>query len=461
MPKNPRYRESREANTWLALALRERGGLSATIGYLGAFALIAGLWLSAPACRAEQELDRIVAVVDDGVILESELAERVEGIRKNLQQNNTPMPPEEVLVRQVLERMIVDKLQAQLAERSGIKVDEETLRMAVQQIAQRNRMTPEEFRRSLKEEGMDYGAFVEQIRNEIAISRLRSAQVNQQVKVSDREVQNYLETQGKEGASQDSEYLLGHILIATPRAASPADVQKAKDKAERVLAELKKGLDFKQAALGSSDDELALKGGDLGWRKLSEIPSLFADYVGKMKEGDIEGPIRSSSGYHIIKLLGLKGGGAHTLTKTRVRHILIKPNEVLSDEEAKQKLLALKHRIDNGEDFAALARGHSDDKGSAIKGGELGWVQPGALVPQFEEAMGALSANQLSEPVQTQFGWHLIQVQERQESDDSEEFRRNKAREAIFKRKVEEETELWLRKLRDEAYVEIRLGGAE
>ena len=426
---------------------------------LAAILFFSGLWMSASFSLAARELDRIVAVVDDGVILESELAEHVDSIRKNLQQNNTPMPPEGVLVRQVLERMIVDKLQAQLAERSGIKVDEETLRMAVQQIAQRNKMTPEEFRRSLRDEGIDYGSFVEQIRNEIAISRLRQAQVNQQVKVSDREIQSYLETRGKEGGSRDNEYLLGHILIATPGAASPAVVQKAREKAERVLDELKRGLDFKQAALGASDDELALKGGDLGWRKLSEIPSLFAEYVGKMREGDVEGPIRSSSGYHIIKLLGLKGGEGHHFTKTRVRHILIKPNEVLSDEEAKQKLLTLKQRIENGEDFAALARGHSDDKGSAIKGGELGWVQPGALVPQFEEAMSALPVNQLSEPVQTQFGWHLIQVLERQESDDSEEFRKNQAREEIFKRKVEEETELWLRKLRDEAYVEIRLGG--
>lgn len=426
-----------------------------------ALLLAAGLSLFPPLLQAERELDRIVAVVDDGVILESELAERVEGIRRSLQQNKTPMPPEDILVRQVLERMIVDKLQEQLAERSGIKVDEETLRMAVQQIAQRNRMSLEEFRRSLREEGIDYGSFIEQIRGEIAISRLRNAQVNQQIKVSDREIQNYLDTQGSEGPAADKEYLLGHILIATPRAASPSDVQKAKEKAESVLADLRKGQDFKQAALSASDDELALKGGDLGWRKFSEIPGLFAEYVSKMKEGDIEGPIRSSSGFHIIKLLGLKGGGEHTLTKTRVRHILIKPNEVLSDEDAKQKLLALKSRIESGEDFSALARGHSDDKGSAIKGGELGWVQPGALVPQFEEAMSRLAVDQLSDPVQTQFGWHLIQVQERQESDDSDEFRRNKAREAIFKRKVEEETELWLRKLRDEAYVEIRLTGTQ
>ena len=298
---------------------------------------------------------------------------------------------------------------------------------------------------------------MEQIRNEIAVSRLRANQVNSQVKVSDREVENYLKAKSAAGPRGDPDYLLGHILVATPRAAAPAEVQKARDKADKLVADIRKGLDFKQAALGASDDEQALKGGDLGWRKKSQIPALFADLVDKMKEGDVEGPLRSSSGFHIIKLLGLKGGGAHLVNKTRVRHILIKPSEVLTDEEALQKLQALRHRIESGEDFAAAARAHSDDKGSAIKGGELGWVQPGALVPPFEEAMNKLAIGKISEPVQTNFGWHLIQVEERQQSNDSEEFEKNRAREEIFKRKVEEETELWLRRIRDEAYVEIRL----
>ena len=428
--------------------------------FLGICIFTLGLWLAGVSffAAAEDAIDRIVAVVDDGVILESELVQKVGAIKKNLQQNNTQLPPDEILARQVLERMIVDKLQAQMAEKAGIKVDEETLRMAVQQIAQRNHLSMEEFRRSLREEGIDYGDFVEQIRNEIAIGRLRSSQINSQVKVSEREIQHYLETQGQAGSNRDSEYLLGHILIATPQAASPAQVQKAREKADKLMAEIKQGLDFKQAALGASDSEQALSGGELGWRKKSQIPTLFADIVDKMREGDIEGPIRSPSGFHIVKLLGVKGSGQHLITKTRVRHILIKPSEVLSDEEAKQKLLGLKQRIENGEDFAALARGNSDDKGSAIKGGDLGWVQPGALVPPFEEAMTGLAVNQLSEPVQTQFGWHLIQVLERQESDDTSEFQKNQAREEIFKRKVEEETELWLRRIRDEAYVEIRLG---
>lgn len=418
----------------------------------GAFWLGTGLTVA----QAGESLDQIVAVVEDGVILESELVAKLAGIKRNLRQSGTALPPDNVLVPQVLDRMILDKIQLQLAEKAGIRVDEETLRAAVQQLAERNKLSVEEFRRSLTAEGVNYADFQEQIRNEILLGRLRSNQVNSQVKVSDAEVENYLKSLGG-STGGDPDYLLGHILVATPRAAAPADVQKAKEKAEKLMDEIRKGKDFKQAALGGSDDEQALKGGDLGWRKKSQIPSLFIEFIGKMQEGDVEGPIRSPSGFHIIKMLGIKGGGDHTLTKTRVRHILIKTTEVLDDEEARQKLLALRRRIEGGEDFAAIARGHSDDKGSAIKGGELGWVQPGALVPPFEAVMDKLAINQLSEPVQTQFGWHLIQVQERQQSNDSGEYEKTKAREEIFKRKVEEETELWLRRIRDEAYVDIRL----
>jgi peptidyl-prolyl cis-trans isomerase SurA len=417
--------------------------------------LIAGAL--SPAAFADRSLDRIVAVVEDGVILESELAGKLQTVKRTLAQNNTPLPPDDILARQVLERMIVDRIQLHLAEKAGLRVDDETLRQAVLQIAERNRVTPEQLRQSLREEGIDYADFVEQIRGEITIGRFRSSQVNSQIKISDREVQHFLETQGKSDLDRNTEYLLGHILIATPQAASPAQVQKARDAAERLLAELNQGRDFKQAALSASDSDQALSGGDLGWRRIGQIPTLFADLIPQMKEGDIRGPVRSPSGFHLIKLLGVKGGGAERITKTHARHILLRPNEVLSDEEARQKLLLLKQRVEGGDDFATLARGHSDDKSSAIKGGDLGWVQPGALVPAFEEAMGRLAVNQLSDPVQTQFGWHLIQVLERQESEDTTEALQNQAREALFKRKVEEETELWLRRIRDEAYVEIRL----
>lgn len=422
--------------------------------------ILAGAVLAA-ARADDQKLDRIVAVVEDGVILESELDHKVQSIKRGLEQNNTALPPESILVRQVLERMIVEKIQVQLADKAGIRVDDETLRMAVKQIAERNKISVDELRGSLEAEGVSYADFLNQIRSEITIGRLRANQVNSQVKVSDREIDHYLESEQKSGVKADSEFLLGHILVATPQAASAADIQKAKDKAEAIFGELKKGADFKQIALQSSDDPEALKGGDLGWRKLAQIPTLFADLVPTMREGDLQGPIRSPNGFHIIKLLGVKGGEQRTVTKTHVRHILIKPNETLSDADAENKLRGLKERIANGEDFAELARAHSDDKGSAIKGGDLGDVEPGALVPPFEEAMNKLGPNEISAPVQTQFGWHLIQVLERRESSDSDEAQRAQARDAIFKRKVEEETELWLRQIRDEAYVEIRLDAAQ
>lgn len=407
--------------------------------------------------------DRIIAVVEDSVILESELTNKLSDIVRKLQQSNSSPPPMDVLRRQVLDRIIVDKLQLQMAERAGIKVDDETLRVAVQQIAGRNHMSPEQFRHALEAEGLSYADFTDQIRDEIIISRLRNSQVTSHIKVSDREIDNYLAGGGATVgiATEATEYRVGHILIATPPAASSTQLQAAFEKASGITADLQKGGDFKQAAMSYSNDSLALSGGDLGWRKAQDLPGMLAELVLQMREAEIKGPFRSASGFHIIKLLGIKGTGEHTSTKTRVRHILLKTSEVLSDEDAKQRLLALKQRLENREDFAALARAHSDDKGTAIKGGELGFVEPGALVPPFEETMNKLAINALSDPVQTQFGWHLIQVLERVQQKDTSEFRRNQAREAILRRKAEEETELWIRQMRDEAYVEIRLDSQE
>ena len=415
--------------------------------------LIALLILPLPSLSAG---DRIVAIVDDQVILESELEKKIDGIRAGLEANNTPLPPPKVLARQVLERLIEEKIQIGMAERGGLKVDDETLRQAVIQIADRNHMTPEELRASLRREGVDYADFLEQIRGEIATQRLRGSQVNSQVKVTDREIQNWMESHGKAASNPNAEYLIGHILIATPQAATPEAILKAKEKADRLTEDLKKGLDFKQASVTSSDSPQALTGGELGWRKLSEIPSLFAEFVPTMQKGDIQGSIRSSSGFHIIKLIDTKNGTPQHVLKTHVRHILIKPNELINNEEARKKLESIKARIQAGDDFGDLARGNSDDKGSAVKGGDLGFVSPGALVPEFESAMNSLQVNQLSEPVQSQFGWHLIQVLERKESDDADEILKKQAQDEIFKRKVEEETELWLKRIRDEAYVEYR-----
>ncbi len=399
-------------------------------------------------------LGKIAAVVEDDVILEQELNQEVSTIEQRIQASKTQMPPESVLRKQVLEKMIIDRLQRQLAEKAGITVTEEMLNNSAADIAQRNNMTLEQFRAELEHQGMTYKGFLDNMRNEIIINQLRSREIGGRIKVTDREVDHYLETQGKVG-EEAAQYHLGHILIAVKEAASASEIQKAQSKADNLVKKLRAGQDFSQAAMSESEDDNALKGGDLGWRTVNDIPTLFADKVSQMRAGEVADAVRSPSGFHIIKMLEIKGFDNHIITKTKVRHILIKTNELVDDEEAKKRLLALKARIADGDDFASLARAHSDDKGSALKGGSLDWVSPGDLVKPFEETMTKLDINQISEPIQTQFGWHLIQVLDRENKDDSLEHKKNLVRDAIRKRKIEEETELWMRRLRDEGYVEI------
>ena len=407
--------------------------------------------------QAAEFLDRIVAVVEDDVILESELERQVQAIERQLEAQGSSLPRSS-LRRQVLERLILQSLQIQLAKRQGIQVDDEMLRQALLDLAQRNGMDLTTFRRAVENEGMDYTEFVENLRQELMLNRLRASQISARIQVSDREIDHFLATEARPEA-QAVEYRLGHILIAIPAAASPKEVQQARQKAERLVAELQQGLDFQQAAIALSAGDQALKGGDLGWRKLEAIPSLFADLVPFMQKGEIRGPIQSPSGFHIIKLLDVKGKEAdlHTAVETHVRHILLQPNEVIDDAEAQKRLKLLKQKLAQGEDFAALARAYSDDKSSSVKGGDLGWVTPEAVVPAFREAMDRLAPGEISDPVQTPFGWHLIQVLERKTYDDTAEYRRKRAKDLLTQRKFEEEVELWLQKLRAESYVEILL----
>lgn len=415
--------------------------------------LFCSLFFGSVAVHAEV-LDKIVAVVEDDVILDRELEREVAAVMQRIEAGNAAVPPSFILRKQVLERMIIDKLQRQLAERAGITVSEEMLNSQATEIARRNNMNAQEFRAELESQGISYQSFLDNMRNEIIINQLRGREIGGRIKVTDREVEHYMETQDKIG-DEAIQYHLGHILIAVQEAASAQEIQKARAKADELVEKLRAGEDFAEAAMSHSDSGNALKGGDLGWRAMGDIPTMFADEVGKMSPGDIADPIRSPSGFHIVKLLEQKGSEQHMVTKTKVRHILIKTNELIDDAEARKRLLALKERLANGEDFAALARAHSDDKGSALKGGSLDWVGPGDLVKPFEDAMQQLSVNEISAPVQTQFGWHLIQVLERENKDNSAEFKKNLVRDAIRKRKIEEETELWMRRLRDEAFVEI------
>ena len=417
-------------------------------------ALLTALLLS-PMAKAEF-LDHIVAVVEDDVILERELSTETNNIAQKLKSNNVMVPPDFVLRKQVLERIIIDRLQKQMAEKSGIRITDAMLQSSSTDIARRNNLTLSEFRRELEGQGISFKKFQADLKSEIIINQLRAKEISARIKVTDREVNHYLETQGEIG-EEKIQYHLGHILISVPEAASSTTIQKALIKAESVIQTLRSGASFHKTAISFSDSDSALTGGDLGWRVLGQIPTILVDTVVKMKKNQVADLIRSPSGFHIIKLIDLKGLDKHIVTKTKARHILIKTNELLSDEDAQRRLLSLKDRINEGDDFATLARSHSDDKGSALDGGDLGWVGTGDLVAPFEAAMNRLALNEISPPVQTQFGWHMIQVLERKDKDNSAQHKKNRIKDEIRKRKIEEETELWLRRLRDEAFVDIKL----
>lgn len=400
-------------------------------------------------------LDRIIAVVNDEVVLESDLLDMQNTVRQQLRQRNAAIPPAEILRKQVLERLIMQKLQLQRAENVGVRVGDDALNAALRQIASNNKMTLREFRDVLEKDGYDFSNFRESIREEMIISRLRKSQVEDRIVVSDREVDNFLATQTSQ-AGEEVEYQLQHILISLPEAALPEQVQQAQDKLEKVQALLAEGADFSQIAAGYSDGQNALEGGVLGWRKQGELPSIFADVVPKLSVGEVSKPLRSGSGYHLVHLMDKKSQEVHLVKQTLASHILIRTNEVVTDDEAEKRLNQIRQRILNGEDFAELARAHSDDTGSAIDGGSLGWVSPGVMVPEFEEKMNELQPGEMSDVFKSRFGWHLIKVFDRREQNMAEEYKRGKAREQIKQRKIEENLEAWLRAMRDEAYVEYR-----
>ncbi|MBI3344642.1 MAG: peptidylprolyl isomerase [Gammaproteobacteria bacterium] len=415
---------------------------------------------AAHAAASATEVDRILAVVNDNVITKTDLEAEKHTVTQQMRQQNIEIPPNDVLNQQLLERLILKRLQLQLADASGIKVDDDTLNRAIETIAKQNNMSLKEFRGVLEHDGFDFAAFRENIRTEIVLSRLRQRQIANRITVTEQEVENLLATQKLQGdtGGGDSEYHIAQILIALPEAPTPEQVQTANKKAEEVLAKLRAGADFKQTASAVSNDQQALQGGDLGWLKTGQLPTLFAEVVPAMKPGDVSDLIRSASGFHIVTLLDKRGGaqGGRIVKQSQVRHILVRTNELVSDKEAETRLAQLKLRIEGGEDFASLARSHSDDAASSVNGGSLGWVNPGDLAPRFEEVMNSLQPGQISAPFQTQFGWHIVQLIDRRDHDNTEEFRRSSARELIMQRKTEEETQAWLRSLRDEAYVEYK-----
>ena len=420
-------------------------------------AAISGLLLALPASSQRVvDLDRIVAVVNDDVIMQSELLVRLDLIRTGLEEAGTPAPPDDVLARQVLERLIVDRIQLQLAEEYDLRIGDDELNRAMDDLAARNNLTTSEFREIMERDGYDFVELREEIRDELLVARVQQQFVGNRVAVSSRDVEDFLATVDKQGGS-NREYRLGHILIAVPEGASPEEIGESREKALSLLAELRAGLDFSEAAVVHSDGQQALQGGDLGWRRANELPTLFADSVPDLTAGEISEPIRSPSGFHLVKVMEVRSGQTHVLTQTRARHILLQPNEVVSEADARARLRHLRERIANGADFADLARAHSDDTGNAAMGGDFGWTGPGDLLPAMQSVMDALEESEVSAPFETERGWHIVQVVERRAYDGTEEVRRANAVRAIRGRKVEEELQTWIRRIREEAYVEYRL----
>lgn len=420
-----------------------------------ALALAAGHTTAADTPPRET-LESVVAVVNSDVITRTELDHRLRTVKQQLQQQRAPLPPDPTLEKQVLDRMILSSLQLQLADRNGVRVDDETLNRTIARIADENKMSLSEFRGVLERDGYDFAGFREDIRKEILISRVQQRQIAERVLVSEQEIDNFLDNQKAQGDS-GQELRLAHILVAVPDAASPDRIRAARERAEGILQNLQNGADFRETAIATSDGQQALEGGDLGWRKRAQLPTIFIDAVSAMKEGDISGLIRSPSGFHIIKLVAERRGQPHIITQTRVRHILIRPNELIGDSEVEKKLEKLRTQIAQGGDFAALARSKSEDPASATNGGDLGWTNPADLDPRFQSAIDGLKEGEISEPFQSSFGWHIAQVLERRQHDDTSNVIRAQARDALRQRKADEELQTWLSRLRDEAHIENRL----
>lgn len=412
-----------------------------------------------PAARQSGEpmpADRIVAVVNDEVITLHELQARLDTAIGQLQKQGTPLPPREVLESQMLERLVIDRVQLQQAREIGLRIDDSQLEQALQRIAANNKMSLAQFRDALQRDGIAFDKFREEIRDEMTIARVREREVENRIVISEGEIDNYLSGDLAKG-NDNEEYEVAHILLRAPESASPEQIQQLKAKADLVLERLGKGEDFGQLAAAYSDAPDGLQGGSLGARPLDRLPAIFADAVAGMNAGEVAPLLRSSNGFHIVKLLAKRGGTSLApVQQTRVRHILIKVNELVSADDARHKLEGLLDRIRHGEDFAELARLFSQD-GSASKGGDLGWIYPGDTVPEFERVMNQLKPGELSEPVQSPFGFHLIEVQERRLQEVSADRQRAAARQVLRERKIDEAYQDWLRLIRDRAYVELRL----
>jgi peptidyl-prolyl cis-trans isomerase SurA len=418
------------------------------------YRFFAVLWLLATPAFAAESLDYIVAVVNDEIIVHSELQAQMRQVSERLSKQNVQLPAREELEKQVLDHMVLQRLQLQLAKNTGIIIDDNSLNEGLQKIAQQNKINLAQFQQEVEKEGYSFAQFRENIRQDMTVARLQQRQVASRINVTEKEIDNFI-ANNRQGNVE--EYHLLHILIATPDTASPEQISTKQQLADETFAQLKSGANFQQTALRVSEGQQAIEGGDLGWRKAGEVPSLFAEVVPKMQAGAVAGPFRNPSGFHLIKLAEKRNSSKSVVTQTQMRHILLEINALNSEEDVQARLKRLKTQIENGDDFAKLAQANSADKTYAAKGGLVGWVSPEEIAPELEEVMNSLAVNQVSEPFKSRYGWHIMQVLGRRKFDNTTQALRANATQQIRQRKTEEELQAWLRQIRDEAYVEYHL----
>ncbi len=421
-----------------------------------ALCVLLALPTATPVLAASQLLDKVAVIVEDDIIMESELQMRIAAVTSNIQKQQAELPDADELRHQVLERMIVESLQLQMGDRAGVRISDAALNDAVENIARSNGMTLEQFRAALEAEGSSYVDMRENIRQEMILKRVQQGNVNNRVQITESEVDNFLNSE--EGRIMTSpSYRVGHFMIVAEEDMSSSQRAAAAEAAAALVAELRSGRAFEDLLQSNQYQGFAAQGGDLGWRKKEDLPSIFTEVVPKLTVGDVADPVEAGSGWHIVKLLQQRGGEARMVDQTLVRHILIKPSEILTVEQARAKIAGLREQVINGEaDFEDLAKQHSEDIGSASEGGDLGWTNPGQMVPEFEQVMLGTEQGEISQPFQSQYGWHILRVDDRRTEDVSDRIVKNQASQYIYQRKFEEELEAWLQKIRDEAYVDIK-----
>lgn len=404
---------------------------------------------------APQSLDKVSVIVDQGVILESEITDLVNGVKQGAVTQGQALPSDRALRTQAIERLILKNLQMQMAERMGIQISDPQLEQTIANVAQRDNMSLEDLRKQVQADGLTYEVYREKVREELITGEVTRANVRRRVYITPQEIKTLVDLMNQQGAEQE-EYRLGHILIAVPSGATEEQIAKAKGTADKVIELLSSGSDFTKIAIASSSGPKALEGGDMGWMNVNSMPTLFAEAVQSKKKDTLIGPLRSGAGYHVLKIIDTRGIETVEVEEVNARHILIKPSIIVSDQKAEKMLKEFRTQLIEGEeDFSKLAKVHSEDPGSALKGGVLGWNDPGVYVPEFKEALSKLKKDEYSQPIRTQHGWHLIQLIERRIDDATEKRKEDRAYQLLFNRKFNEETDTWLREMRESAYIEL------